>query len=25
VSGDDPLRQFSDACRKELDSMQRQL
>ena len=25
VSGDGPLRQFSDACRKELDSMQRQL
>jgi len=25
VSGDDPLRQFSDACRKELDSIQRQL
>ena len=25
VSGDDPLRQFSDACRKELDSLQRQL
>ena len=25
VGGDDPLRQFSDACRKELDSMQRQL
>jgi hypothetical protein len=25
VSGDDPLRQFSDACRIELDSLQRQL
>jgi len=25
VSGDDPLRQFSDACRNELDSLQRQL
>jgi hypothetical protein len=25
VSGDDPLRQFSGACRKELDSLQRQL
>jgi len=25
VGGDDPLRQFSDACRKELDTMQRQL
>jgi hypothetical protein len=25
VSGDDPLRQFSDACRMELDSLQRQL
>jgi hypothetical protein len=25
VSGDDPLRQFSDACRKELDFVQRQL
>jgi hypothetical protein len=25
VSGDDPLRQFSGACRKELDSLQLQL
>jgi len=25
VSGDDPLRQFSSACRKELDSLQLQL
>jgi len=25
VSGDDPLRQFSDACRRELDSLQQQL
>jgi hypothetical protein len=25
VSGDGPLRQFSDACQKELDSLQRQL
>jgi hypothetical protein len=25
MSGNDPLRQFSDACRKELDSIQRKL
>ena len=25
VSGEDPLRQFSDTCRSELDSLQRQL
>jgi len=25
VNGEDPLREFSDACRRELDSLQRQL